>query len=573
MKTTLLVIAILGALTLPAAGQKIGLNDEIRLGRETRQMIEDEFALSSDEFLVARVRQIGNDLTPRVKRREITWQFNVIRMPSWNALALPGGWVYVDENYARKCLAEDPSGSRLAGIIAHEIDHVDERHGARGVENYIKRGGWLLAASILARAVTKDKTVYDVVNIGGSLVATHEGLRYGRGHESDADKGGVQLLVASGKYNPYGLSEALAMLEHAPKGNSSESKAAHLVATLGFNFSSHPALKERIRKTAEYARAAGYVGAAAWRPSAQARLDLSQPVAQETIAPLAFFVNKVEFDNFPYHSERTFREEFKNTALRIGGIEVVWNEDFDDVTAAQDRLDQSGRYEKGEPVTGNLKRPTEMWNVTVSTWEKSRGRRASGPLPGLGRADVEVEEIEVLTRLVFNPMALKAGTHLPSGFTVNGKATRKVIHIDAASQSSGWFRFGRDVLTYEQWEREGRDAAARESWDNAVRSWVVQMRPASPLPKKTGQLTIDTPQPRQLTLTLEGVMSAGRVMAKGDRLERSTTSETPIGPPITLEVPVAINQGETTPKVGDVYHVLREGALIGTFVVKSVVPR
>ena len=70
------------------------------------------------------VSAVGQALAPHVRRRGIQYEFHVVRSPSVNAFAIPGGQVFVFTGMLDFLQSE----AELAAILGHEMAHVDLRH-------------------------------------------------------------------------------------------------------------------------------------------------------------------------------------------------------------------------------------------------------------------------------------------------------------------------------------------------------------------------------------------------------------------------------------------------------------
>ncbi|WP_373084465.1 M48 family metallopeptidase [Sneathiella sp.] len=150
----------------------------------------------------------------------------VIRTPSANAFALPGGHLLVFSGLID--LADDPNS--LAGVLAHEIGHAEFLHPTR---LFVANAGIATVFSLLLGDVT-----------GGAFLATMGqltvGSAYTRDFERDADRAGVRLMQAAN----FDISPMIPMMKKlAAKANSSKSKSSGS----GFSFfQSHPGLAERL---------------------------------------------------------------------------------------------------------------------------------------------------------------------------------------------------------------------------------------------------------------------------------------------------------------------------------------
>ena len=206
----------------PAQAGMISLEDEIKMGRQTAQQLEAQYGLVADASLQARVDRIGQRLAAVCGRNEITYSFKVLNSNEVNALACPGGFVYVFKGLVDYM----PSDTELAGVIGHEVGHVAEKHTVHAIEKQM----WTSLALILA---TKGQSL-DLVSMAQQVIFAG----YSRTDERGADKQGFYNTVKAG-YNPYSMLLTLYKLNDLAKeqGNSS----------YGI-FASHPDPEARIQK-------------------------------------------------------------------------------------------------------------------------------------------------------------------------------------------------------------------------------------------------------------------------------------------------------------------------------------
>jgi predicted Zn-dependent protease len=128
------------------------------------------------------------------------FQLMVVDDPVVNAFALPGGYIVVNSGL----LSKADSGEEVAGVLAHELSHVTERHSTR------RLAGRLGVSAVFALLLGQ-------VDLGwpAFTVAELAGLRYDRGHESDADERGQELLKRAG-ISPLGMATFFERLSDAP---------------------------------------------------------------------------------------------------------------------------------------------------------------------------------------------------------------------------------------------------------------------------------------------------------------------------------------------------------------------
>ncbi len=206
----------------PAQAGMISLEDEIKMGQATAQQLESQYGVVQDEALQARVNRIGQRLAAVCGRDELEFSFKVLNSPEVNALACPGGFVYVFKGLVDYM----PSDTELAGVIGHEVGHVAEKHTVHAIEKQM----WTSLALILA---TKGQSM-DLVSMAQQVIFAG----YSRTDERGADKQGFYNTIKAG-YNPYSMLLTLYKLDDLAKeqGNS------------GYGiFASHPDPEARIAK-------------------------------------------------------------------------------------------------------------------------------------------------------------------------------------------------------------------------------------------------------------------------------------------------------------------------------------
>ena len=125
------------------------------------------------------------------------YHFFVIDSPAINAFATSGGYIGINSGLIAMTDNED----QLAGVIAHEIGHVNQSHIARSIAN-AEKYGWMQAIGILAGiavAATADNAHGVQATISGTQAYIQEKkLEYSRAHEQQADDVAVKVLQKAG---------------------------------------------------------------------------------------------------------------------------------------------------------------------------------------------------------------------------------------------------------------------------------------------------------------------------------------------------------------------------------------
>ena len=204
---SLLLIGLLvyGCVTdiVPATGERRYLGytwqQETEIGKKASKEVTALFGAYRDPKLEHYVNDVGNRVlaTSHLRRpgadeqvRNTPVAFGVLDSPIINAMALPGGYIYV----TRGMLAHLNSEDQLATVIAHELGHVAARHAARQAFQQQIGQGLLLGGAVLSQGLGLPA---DILNLGG-MAAQLIFLRYSREDELEADKLGVEYSLAAG---------------------------------------------------------------------------------------------------------------------------------------------------------------------------------------------------------------------------------------------------------------------------------------------------------------------------------------------------------------------------------------
>ena len=204
------------------------LEKEQKLGHELASELERQVRLVDDPVITEYVNRVGQNLVRNSDAR-VPFTIRVIEDDEINAVALPGGYFYVNSGLI---IAAD-NEAELAGVMAHEIAHVCARHATR---NMTKGRIWNLASIPLI--MVGGPAGYAVRQVAG-LAVPMSFLKFSRDAEREADFLGIEYQYASG-YDPG------ALVQFLEKINSTEGKQKHrFVAKL---FSTHPMTEDRIRR-------------------------------------------------------------------------------------------------------------------------------------------------------------------------------------------------------------------------------------------------------------------------------------------------------------------------------------
>ncbi|MFT5349663.1 MAG: putative Zn-dependent protease [Gammaproteobacteria bacterium] len=190
---------------LPDIGDSTGsiLSPEFerRLGQSFLNHIRRHTPIQEDPEIETYIQSIGYRLVANSDNNEQQFTFFVINDSMINAFAAPGGIVGINAGVILNAATE----SELAGVMAHEIVHVTQKHMARGAEAQSRMSVPMMAAmlgAILVATQNPEAGQAAIVAIQGG--AAQAQINFTRGNEQEADSIGMQLLERAG-FNPRGM--------------------------------------------------------------------------------------------------------------------------------------------------------------------------------------------------------------------------------------------------------------------------------------------------------------------------------------------------------------------------------
>jgi predicted Zn-dependent protease len=215
-------VLVLAAITL------VSVPDEIAIGRRANADVRKQVGELSDPAVRRYVAALGRRLAAVAPGPKYPYTFSVADAQDLNAFSLPGGPVWIN----RGLLAAATNESQVAGVLAHEIAHVAERHAAGQLTRaIIARWGLGFVGAMLG-------------NTGGAAAAERAAgvltggafLKFSRDDEREADRVGVQIVARAG-WDAHGMVELLDILRR----NAKQDPDAVQVF-----LSTHPSPRERI---------------------------------------------------------------------------------------------------------------------------------------------------------------------------------------------------------------------------------------------------------------------------------------------------------------------------------------
>jgi predicted Zn-dependent protease len=218
---------------------------EMQIGRSIYKSLRDTERVVTDPEIQEYIQDVGQKLSANAQNGDFRFTFFVVDDPAINAFALPGGYVGVHSGL----LLATKNESELAGVMAHEISHVTQRHISRAIFANQRASILTMAAmlgAILLGAVSGSGDVISGAVAAAQSISAQQQINFTRANEYEADRVGVGVLADSG-FDPYGMPDFFETLGR--QSSASAYQAPEFLRT-------HPVTVNRIAETR--ARAAQY---------------------------------------------------------------------------------------------------------------------------------------------------------------------------------------------------------------------------------------------------------------------------------------------------------------------------
>lgn len=217
------------------------LEDEYQIGRMIVRGLRDQDQILDDPEVAEYIGALGLRLSSHAHDGSQRFNFFVAKDPSINAFALPGGFIGVNAGL----LLQTKNESELAGVLAHEIAHVTQRHIARSIaaqsRSSLVSTAAMLAAILIGAAGGGDAAMAGIA--AAQSLAIQQQISFTRSNESEADRVGVGIL-ASAQFDPQGMPAFFETMSR--RAGSGEMNIPEMLRT-------HPVTTARIAETKERA--------------------------------------------------------------------------------------------------------------------------------------------------------------------------------------------------------------------------------------------------------------------------------------------------------------------------------
>ena len=218
-----------------AQAGSLSARDEVAIGQSVSLALSNKYGISNDPRLTRYIILVGNTVAFRTPIGG-KWVFGVLDTDEVNAFSTPGRYVFV----TRGAIKQMQDESELAGVVAHEVGHVNKHHGLQ----VIKNANVLQGLATIAQGASGDIARYGQAS--DVLVQFITENAFSAPQEFEADAEGVRYVAAAG-YDPNGLLHFLQRIRTQQKA--------------GFKLmSTHPDIDDRIKRISDQISAAGTGG-------------------------------------------------------------------------------------------------------------------------------------------------------------------------------------------------------------------------------------------------------------------------------------------------------------------------
>jgi beta-barrel assembly-enhancing protease len=209
--------------------------EEVELGRSVTAGVGARYSVSRDVALTKYVALVGNTVAAQSDRPDLHYYFAVLDSPDINALAAPGGFVFI----TRGALDLMNDEAALAGVLGHEVGHIALKHHGETIKAQKRKVLFVRGAQIGA-SFTQAAPFTNLIGLTADAIIENIILKgHSRGEEMESDQVGFRYAARAG-YDPAGLRDFLAVL----KAKSSDAGVAKF-------FSTHPGIDERLQEQAK----------------------------------------------------------------------------------------------------------------------------------------------------------------------------------------------------------------------------------------------------------------------------------------------------------------------------------
>ena len=188
---------------------------EKKLGQAILTKLRSQLKMINNIELRSYVRRLGQSISAKINHSDIDFHFLLVNNKNINAFATPGGIIALNSGLILVGESED----EVAGVVAHEIAHVNRRHISR-LYSLSNQSQWYNALALIIGVIGASyNTDLGQAGIASAIsLPLERQLYYSRIFEREADYFGMNLLARAG-YSPQGMVDFFNKLQQLNKGH------------------------------------------------------------------------------------------------------------------------------------------------------------------------------------------------------------------------------------------------------------------------------------------------------------------------------------------------------------------
>ncbi|MEN6331344.1 MAG: M48 family metalloprotease [Smithella sp.] len=235
-------------------------SQEYYIGRTVGAVITNKYKVYQNDSATTYVNELGQTIAMSSDLPETFggYHFLILDTDEINGFAAPGGLIFISRGLLRCCRNEDAA----AAVLAHEIGHVQYRHGLDAIEksritNAVTTGLLEAGKNLTNAQVAELTTIFEgsIQDITSTLINSG----YSRSFEMQADQAAVAILKRSG-YNPQGLVDMLRMMDTKLKPGGMDFAKTHpspetRIEAIKDTFGAFSPVNERLKRQERFKRA------------------------------------------------------------------------------------------------------------------------------------------------------------------------------------------------------------------------------------------------------------------------------------------------------------------------------
>ncbi len=222
----------------------LSTNEEARIGRAIMRDIRNSGQVVEDPLVNEYINEIGNKVAAQTNDGDHDFTFFVIDDHRINAFALPGGYIGVHTGLLEATRSED----ELAGVLAHEVAHVTQRHIARAIHANSRQSllsTAIMLGAMIAGAAGGGSDIMQAGMVVAQGTAAQQQINFTRSNEHEADRVGIAALADAG-FDPYGMASFFNVMSRQ-NSRAPDERAPEFLMT-------HPVTSSRIAEARDRAR-------------------------------------------------------------------------------------------------------------------------------------------------------------------------------------------------------------------------------------------------------------------------------------------------------------------------------